>query len=96
MEEKGNYLIEHRKYGDKGKKELANLVRSLHITKREKKIGTLIKSKSKQAQLMAKISGVWKNFNCFNIFVTEMCILSLMAQLHSLLAKLDVSELSDP
>jgi len=43
VEAKGNYLIEHRKLGETGKKELAQLIASLPHSKREKKASPLIK-----------------------------------------------------
>ena len=43
MEEKANELIEFKKLGDKGYKELAAIINSMSHIKKEKKVGTLIK-----------------------------------------------------
>ena len=43
VEQKGNYLIEHRKLGETGQRELAQLINALPHTKREKKQSPLIK-----------------------------------------------------
>ena len=43
MEKKGNYLIEHRKLGEVGQRELAQLINALPHSKREKKQSPLIK-----------------------------------------------------
>ena len=41
VEEKGNYLIDHRKLGEIGAKELRQLIASLPHSKREKKASPL-------------------------------------------------------
>lgn len=43
VEQKGNYLIDHRKLGDVGARELAQLINALPHSKREKKQSPLIK-----------------------------------------------------